>query len=261
LRSAQLSQTLSKNTTNKYVQKAFKTEIQSVRNALEGTRNQALNDAAFNLGQLVGAGTFEESEVHQALQNAGHAIGLDADEIVATVNSGLEAGKRNPRDMNQVRTQPGKSSGKVRQIWSGVNGTKAIAETPKQPKTKLELSERWKWFGIENGQIVEIKKDQGRNGEAEEYTVPLCNFAARIVAETTRDDGAEVHRFFTIQGNLWNGQPLATIDVPAMHFAGLNWVNRLDTLLSTVRSNSTKEFDHAKKAITDLHQRIQNPSC
>lgn len=52
---------------------------------------------------------------------------------------------------------------------------------------------------------------------------PLCNFAARITEDRTRDDGAERTRVFVLEGQLASGQPLPPIEVAASQFAGMNW--------------------------------------
>lgn len=50
-------------------------------------------------------------------------------------------------------------------------------------------------------------------------TVPLGNFAAEIVDETSLDDGIEVKTVFGIQGSLSTGVPLHRIEVPAEKFS------------------------------------------
>ncbi|HUM37777.1 MAG TPA: bifunctional DNA primase/polymerase, partial [Anaerolineae bacterium] len=66
-----------------------------------GARNAALNQAAFNLGQLVAAGYLSNAEVTDALTAAARACGLEADdgarEVAATIASGLRAGMTRPR--------------------------------------------------------------------------------------------------------------------------------------------------------------------
>jgi Bifunctional DNA primase/polymerase, N-terminal len=76
---------------------ALEREVQDVQGAVLGSRNGALNSAAYNLGQLVGAGALEEGEVQQRLEAAAIAIGLQQGEISATIQSGLTAGKLQPR--------------------------------------------------------------------------------------------------------------------------------------------------------------------
>jgi hypothetical protein len=80
-----------------YVEKALHEELDKLAQANEGTRNNTLNEAAFNLGQFIEAGVLPRSEVETLLHSAARAIGLGELEIQRTVNSGIEAGIRNPR--------------------------------------------------------------------------------------------------------------------------------------------------------------------
>ncbi|MCK2221914.1 hypothetical protein MF672_050120 [Actinomadura sp. ATCC 31491] len=71
--------------------------------AQRGTRNRALNTAAFNLGQLVTRGVLPAEVVTTALQSAAEAANAEGDpnpsrEIAAVIASGLSAGmKAQPR--------------------------------------------------------------------------------------------------------------------------------------------------------------------
>jgi hypothetical protein len=88
-----------------YVQKAVDEELAILRGNTLGNRNNALNDAAFSLGTLVGAGAVSESEVVSALELAAAAIGLEKRETTTTIRSGLRAGKANPRAVPQPKMQ------------------------------------------------------------------------------------------------------------------------------------------------------------
>ncbi|MBF0294529.1 MAG: toprim domain-containing protein [Magnetococcales bacterium] len=65
-----------------------------------GGRNAALNKAAFQSGTLVGAGLKDRAAIEARLLQAGTELGLDQAEARATVRSGLEAGIRNPREID-----------------------------------------------------------------------------------------------------------------------------------------------------------------
>jgi len=82
---------------SRYAESALRREVSQVVQAPEGQRNDVLNTAAFNLGTLIGGGYLTESEVEGELRSAGEAAGLEWGEIVATVASGLNAGKAEPR--------------------------------------------------------------------------------------------------------------------------------------------------------------------
>ncbi|WP_216671041.1 phage/plasmid primase, P4 family [Mangrovicoccus sp. HB161399] len=75
-------------------------EVADVANAANGTRNHALNKAAYSLGGIVAGGHLDEAHVVAALTDAADRNGLlreDQKAVLDTIRSGLEAGKRNPR--------------------------------------------------------------------------------------------------------------------------------------------------------------------
>lgn len=67
-----------------------------------GNRNAALNREAFKIGTLIGAGVLDEATAKVALIQAGQASGHEAEAVKATVDSGMTAGKQNPRDLSTV---------------------------------------------------------------------------------------------------------------------------------------------------------------
>jgi len=77
---------------------ALREEIATLMAAIETKRNDALNRAAFKLGQLVPGGHLPESLIVDRLTATAFAIGLDDSEIRPTIESGLEAGKLEPRE-------------------------------------------------------------------------------------------------------------------------------------------------------------------
>jgi hypothetical protein len=76
---------------------ALDREAGAVRAATEGRRNDALNRAAFNLGQLIAASQLTAGEVEAELTDAALAAGLTPAEIARTITSGLMAGQQHPR--------------------------------------------------------------------------------------------------------------------------------------------------------------------
>jgi putative DNA primase/helicase len=85
---------------------ALQFEADAVRDAPKGTRNDRLNTAAFSMGQLVGAGEIGRAEVEGALSETALAAGLEADEIHATIESGLAGGLEHPRRRDREGGQP-----------------------------------------------------------------------------------------------------------------------------------------------------------
>ncbi len=75
---------------------AFDAELTALRGAASN-RNDALNRAAFSLGSIVAGGGLAETDVEDALADAGRSIGLDEGEILATIRSGMRSGAKSPR--------------------------------------------------------------------------------------------------------------------------------------------------------------------
>jgi P4 family phage/plasmid primase-like protien len=89
----------------RYVEQALADEIEKVKRAPKGKRNDILNTAAFNLGQLVGAGVLDEERVFDALEEAAAGLADDdgAASVAKTIASGLAAGIADPRDMSDIK--------------------------------------------------------------------------------------------------------------------------------------------------------------
>ncbi len=68
-----------------------------VRQTVEGRRNDTLNRAAFELGQMVSAGVLDRVIVEEDLRSAAQGAGLGIEEAEATIRSGIEAGMKEPR--------------------------------------------------------------------------------------------------------------------------------------------------------------------
>lgn len=90
-----------------YLEAALAGELASLRQAMNGTRNDTLNKAAFSMGQLVAHGLDENRIVSELLHTA-TAIGLPIDEASNTIASGLQTGMTSPRAMN-ARSRKGKT--------------------------------------------------------------------------------------------------------------------------------------------------------
>ncbi len=86
-----------------YALAALKSETEKLLSQPEGGRNNALNTAAFCLGQCVGSGWLTEDEAATALAGAADAVGLDGAEFERTFQNGLVAGIREPRPVPDLR--------------------------------------------------------------------------------------------------------------------------------------------------------------
>lgn len=80
-----------------YGQAALAAEVDNVRRAAEGTRNETLHVAAFNCGQLCHDGRLDSREAARALLDAAAAAGLDEKEAVATIASAFKGAASKPR--------------------------------------------------------------------------------------------------------------------------------------------------------------------
>jgi len=82
-----------------YVQTALDAELDRLRNAIEGTRNNTLNQVAYSLGTLTGTNwaNLNRDEIEHSLLSIALAIGLKEKESVRTITSGLDAGEKKPR--------------------------------------------------------------------------------------------------------------------------------------------------------------------
>lgn len=85
--------------TRRYAEAALESEVKALESAPTGNRNELLNQSAFALGQFVAADVLSEAEVIRALSRGAMCVGLELEEIRATITSGLEAGARHPRDI------------------------------------------------------------------------------------------------------------------------------------------------------------------
>ncbi|TDB38230.1 MAG: DUF3987 domain-containing protein [Actinobacteria bacterium] len=88
----------SKTVTSEYVEAAIQGELDEVRSAVEGHRNDTVFKAAAAIGSMLHLG-IDEGEVVGRLLVAGQTSGLPHEEIVSAVRSGLKKGAENPRGL------------------------------------------------------------------------------------------------------------------------------------------------------------------
>ncbi len=80
-----------------YGLRALEGEMGRLMAQQEGGRNDALNRAAFSLGQLVAGGELSEEKAVTSLELAADRIGLERGESLATIRSGMRGGSAVPR--------------------------------------------------------------------------------------------------------------------------------------------------------------------
>lgn len=91
---------------SRYAQKAMSEELELLTHAPEGTRNDQLNTAGFNLGQLVASGHLSYDSVYRSLFMVALAIGLSEQETRDTLRSSLTAAAGHPRVVAELHELP-----------------------------------------------------------------------------------------------------------------------------------------------------------
>ncbi|MBW1741316.1 MAG: DUF3987 domain-containing protein [Deltaproteobacteria bacterium] len=92
------SQPSSRSKTTRYGGAALQDESAKLSKVPEGQRNDALNRSAFAMGQLVASGDLAFLKARASLVKAGKSMGLEDAEIRRTVDSGLNEGRKKPRN-------------------------------------------------------------------------------------------------------------------------------------------------------------------
>jgi hypothetical protein len=80
-----------------YAMAALRDETRRMATAVDGTRHDTLNKAAFSLGQLVAAGLLPDLAVITSLADAARQAGLPERDIHRIIRSAMAAGARKPR--------------------------------------------------------------------------------------------------------------------------------------------------------------------
>lgn len=152
-----------------YVSAAVDGELSSLAAEPMGNRNNALNDAAFKLGTLVGAGALREAEARDMLQHVARQWGRDWSQCVKTIDNGLSAGMRQPRVLPESDQRPDNDNTRL------VDVSRMIAN------------------GLARAEAVDTLKqedDSSLSSTTKDLTVlpdPLANLAVRATAFEWRD--------------------------------------------------------------------------
>lgn len=83
----------------RYVAAAVTAELRNVEDAAEGTRNDQLNRASFNVAQFVAVGAVPDDWARSQLEARAVNAGLSATEARRTIESGFRAGLAHPREL------------------------------------------------------------------------------------------------------------------------------------------------------------------
>lgn len=85
-----------------YVKAAYENEIDKLRSAGQGGRNDALNRCAFALARFIGQG-INENDLRHRLLNTALEMGLGHKEAERTIESGIQGGLDNPAEIPAVK--------------------------------------------------------------------------------------------------------------------------------------------------------------
>jgi hypothetical protein len=88
-----------------YAEKALEYECQNIECSPEKQSNTILNQAAFKVGQLVASGELDRMTAESALLASAQARKIPSNEARATIKSGLDGGRKQPRDMSGIGSQ------------------------------------------------------------------------------------------------------------------------------------------------------------
>lgn len=100
-----------------YGEAAVADEMEKIISAGEGFRNDQLNKSAFKIGQLVGDGSIDQDSAQNKLLGAALTAGLDLNESMKTIKSGLGAGIGSPRAV--AHTPALKPDSRATEAWHG----------------------------------------------------------------------------------------------------------------------------------------------
>tara|TARA_R110000868_G_scaffold40447_1_gene139514 strand:- start:3047 stop:5131 length:2085 start_codon:yes stop_codon:yes gene_type:complete len=121
---------------SRYVEAAVDAELADLASTPMGNRNNALNDSAFSLGTLVGAGAMSESDARDSLQHVARGWGRDWTQCCKTIENGLAAGIRAPRRI----PEPSRNLGDEQLAAEGARiAARLLANNPRLPDAPDDL--------------------------------------------------------------------------------------------------------------------------
>jgi hypothetical protein len=269
-----------------WAEAALADELATLARAHEGQRNEQLNRSAFAMGQIVGGGHLDRSEVERSLTATALGIGLEEREVSATVRSGIEAGIQKPRgpkeahepvsapsdELQGLLDQVGKAAGRerreaLRTLFGHLVELDGFTLADQRERViealEISVSQFNCFFKTAQSEMLANHRSESRGRyivdgnrlcvmrygrDGEKYAEPLCNFSAQVTEEISRDDGQDVTREFVITGKLETGKPLPTVRVDSTEFASMAWVNKHWGIRPVVRAG-WRARDQLREAI------------
>jgi Bifunctional DNA primase/polymerase, N-terminal/AAA domain len=133
-----------------YIEAALQGEFDEVARAPEGKRNHQLNVSSMKLGHYVGGGELDEKKVIDAMMEACASNGSLKEDgrpaCLATISSGLEAGKRNPKRVPERNSVPDQAPDNVIPINGAITLKTAPIGMPLTYFDEVENSGKKNWL-------------------------------------------------------------------------------------------------------------------
>ncbi len=196
---------------DRYAEKAVTAELDAIRAAGKGGRNNQLNRSAFALGQMVGAGWLSEANALSLLTSAAQDCGLAADDgmpaCLATIRSGLKKGRGFPREApRDTRPEPPRATqsagqnagGRPRRLLKERSGavvdeaTGEVVHEAKRARAAIEFPEA-------------LTHVPGLVGEIVDWICATARRPNRVLAL-----GAALTLVGTAMGRYWSGPTLSS---------------------------------------------------
>lgn len=177
-------------TNSAYVNAAVDRELSDLASTGMGNRNNALNDSSFCLGTFVGAGVLAESEARALLQDVARGWGLDWARCCKTIENGLQAGKRNPRDIPAPEAPANDNTRLIdisRMIENGLRKAKERTTDTEKPAKESAKS---------STESEEVSEKSIQNAETEPAKQSATHPAILATAFTWRDPKTLTRREF-----------------------------------------------------------------
>lgn len=205
---------------DKYALAALQDERGKVGSASPGARNDILNRAAFALGQFIPIGLLDEAMIRIELTQAAEVAGLKPAEIAATLASGIEAGKQQPRQLPEAK--PMKSRGEATEPQPA--RPIPVEEKPDGKNKEPELKWTAEGYAATTSGMKYLRTRKGENTTGGDE-VNLCNFNARILSEVIEDDGVETRSCYEIEATLAGDSVPRRVTIPASEYTGMKWLD------------------------------------
>lgn len=224
---------------------ALASELDELRGAAAGGRNDALNKAAFALGQLVAGNELDGITVEAALLDVALTLGLSEGEATATIHSGMDSGAQQPRSGKPLESivdtfydgfgpmsgqdAPMHRNGNGKAVRGAVTPVAIDVETPTQKRQST-----WP-YAAHDGRL--FFQQEGRDGIKEDC---IADFVVRIAEEIIDEDG---ERTLTLVGSgVRSGAFRCSI-------SGIDFGS--DIKLKAVLTNATGGIDPIYKGMTE----------